>query len=172
MDGEEAELKVVGLLRDMGFNHLDSNVEPQDHPEQIIGEVDSIFKCGHTLLIVEVGTGRHRISDKKKKFFSKWESGPSLDALIRKINWKPRRTLRVYFDMRPRLSSPGRHDLDDTTGPGTGNRICYQDDFDRLMEGARSGIMIKHDFLQDFEKSRPVTNSTGPPVELRADSKT
>lgn len=34
MDGKEAELKVVGLLRDMGFNHLGSNVEPQDTPSR------------------------------------------------------------------------------------------------------------------------------------------
>lgn len=151
MDGREAELKVVDLLRDIGFNHLDSNTKLQDHPEQIVGEVDSIFKCGHILLIVEVGTGRHRISDKKKKFFSKWKNGPNLDALIRQIGWEPRNTLRAYFDMRPKLSSPGKHDLDDTAGPGTGNRICYYDEFDDLVRGVKSGSITKNDFLQGFD---------------------
>lgn len=100
---------------------------------------------------MDVGTGRSSISDKKKGFFDRWGDGPTLDALLRRIDWEPRRMLRAYFDMRPRLSSPGKHDLDGTVGPGTGNLMCYQEDFDGFAEGVRSGSVTKNDFLQGFD---------------------
>lgn len=151
MDGEEAELRVASLLQAMGFGLVDRNVKLLDSAGQAIGEIDSVFKCGRTLLIVEVGTGRSSISDKKKGFFDKWKDGPTLDTLIRLIDWEPRRTLRAYFDMRPRLLNPGKHDLNGTAGPGTGNRICYQEDFDGFAEDVRRGSMTKNDFLQGFD---------------------
>lgn len=151
MDGEEAELKVANLLQVMGFGLVGHRVKLLDSTGQTIGEIDSVFKCAHTLLIVEVGTGRSSISDKKKGFFDRWEDGPTLDALLKQLGRRPRRTLRVYFDMRPRLSNPGKHDLDGTAGPGTKNRICYQEDFDGFTEGVKSGSVTKNDFLQGFD---------------------
>ena len=151
MDGEEAEIKVANLLQAMGFGLVGRRVKLLDSTGQTIGEIDSVFKCAHTLLIVEVGTGRSSISDKKKGFFDRWGDGPTLDALLKQLDRRPRRTLRVYFDMRPRLSNPGKHDLDGTAGPGTGNRICYQENFDGLTEGVKSGSVTKNDFLQGFD---------------------
>lgn len=151
MDGEEAEIKVANLLQAMGFGLVGRRVKLLDFAGQTIGEIDGVFKCAHTLLIVEVGTGRSSISDKKKGFFDKWGDGPTLDALLKQLDRRPRRTLRVYFDMRPRLSNPGKHDLDGTAGPGTGNLICYQEDFDGLTEGVKSGSVAKNDFLQGFD---------------------
>lgn len=150
MDGEEAELKIANLLQAMGFGLVGRKVKLLDSTGQTIGEVDSIFKCGHTLLIVEVGTGRSSISDKKKGFFDRWKDGPTLDALMRQLGRKPQKTLRVYFDMRPRLSSPGKHDLDGTAGQGTGNRMCYLEDFEGFLEKTKRGGMSKNDFLEGF----------------------
>lgn len=151
MDGEGAELKVANLLQAMGFGLVGRRVKLLDSAGQTIGEIDSVFKCAHTLLIVEVGTGRSAISDKKKGFFDRWGDGPTLDALLKQLDRRPRRTLRVYFDMRPRLSNPGKHDLDCTAGPGTGNRICYQEDFGGFTESVKSGSVTKNDFLQGFD---------------------
>lgn len=150
MDGKEAELKVANLLQAMGFGLVGRNVKILDSTGQAIGEIDGIFKCGRTLLIVEVGTGRSSISAKKKGFFDRWEDGLALDVLARRLGRKPRRTLRVYFDMRPKLSSPGRHDLDGTAGPGTGNRICYLEDVLGFAKGVKDGSVTKNDFLAGF----------------------
>ena len=151
MDSNEAELEVANLLQAMGFGLVGRNVKLLDASGQTIGEIDSVFKCAHTLLIVEVSTGRNLISNKKKGFFDRWKDGPTLDALLKQLGRKPRRTLRVYFDMRPRLSNLGKHDLDGTVGPGTGNRICYQEDFDGFIENVKSDSVIKNDFLQGFD---------------------
>lgn len=151
MDNKEAELEVANLLQEMGFGLVDLNVKVLDSTGQTIGEIDSIFKCAHTLLIVEVGTGRNLISNKKKGFFDRWKDGPTLDALLKQLGRKPRRILRAYFDMRPRLSNPGKHDLDGTAGPGTGNRIYYQEDFDGFIEDVKNSNIIKNDFLQGFD---------------------
>ena len=151
MDSKEAELEVANLLQTMGFGLVGRNVKLLDASGQTIGEIDSVFKCARTLLIVEVSIGKNLISNKKKGFFDRWKDGPTLDALLKQLGRKPRRTLRVYFDMRPRLSNPGKHDLDGTVGPGTGNRICYQEDFDDFIENVKSDSVIKNDFLQSFD---------------------
>ena len=151
VDGKEAEIKVANLLQAMGFGLVGHNVKLSDASGQTVGEIDSIFKCARTILIVEVGTGRSSISNKKKGFFDRWGDGPTLDALLKQLGRNPRRTFRVYFDMRPRPSNPGKHDLDGTVGPGTGNRICYHEDLDDLAEGVKSGGMTKNDFLQGFD---------------------
>ena len=68
---DEAEKKVAGLLLDMGFDFVDSNVMLQDYPKPVVGEVDLVFESGHILLLVEVGTGRNLVSNKKWSFFGK-----------------------------------------------------------------------------------------------------
>ena len=66
MDNKEAELEVANLLQEMGFGLVDRNVKVLGDTGQTIGEIDSIFKCAHTLLIVEVSTGRNLITKKRK----------------------------------------------------------------------------------------------------------
>ena len=50
-------------------------------PEPIRGEVDLIFGTGDAMILVEVGAGRHAISEKKRKFFSKWNDGSNVRGL-------------------------------------------------------------------------------------------
>ena len=66
--------RVERLLHDMGFGFVVSNFVLQDHPAPIVGEIDLVFECGGAMLLVEVGEGRHGISEKKRKFFEKWKA--------------------------------------------------------------------------------------------------
>lgn len=67
----EGEEKVATLLSNVGFDLVDSNVVLQDYPGPVRGEVDLVYESGDVLLLVEVSTGRHRISHKKRNFFGK-----------------------------------------------------------------------------------------------------
>lgn len=87
---DEGERRVACLLLDMGPGFTGANVELQNHPEPVAGEIDLIFQSGHILLLVEAGTGRHSISDKKQKFFSKWEDRPNVEALKNGVNCNSR----------------------------------------------------------------------------------
>ena len=76
----EGEKNVERLLRDMGFGFVASNFVLQDYPAPIVGEVDLVFECGGAMLIVEVGGGRHKISEK---------SGDSLKRGRKARTWRP-----------------------------------------------------------------------------------
>ena len=67
----DGERKVASLLHDMGLDFVCSDVELQDYPEPIIGEVDLVFGSGDTMILVEVSTGKHKIGKKKIGSFSK-----------------------------------------------------------------------------------------------------
>ena len=144
----EGERKVEHLLRDMGFDFVASNVVVQDHPKPIIGEVDLVFESGGTMLLVEVGEGRNLVSNKQWNFFAKWMEGPALEALKAKIDRRPQRTIRAYFDLRPAPENRGAPEAAGITGPGSMNQIYYQEDFNRIAE--LDAVTAKGDFLADF----------------------
>ena len=147
---DEREKKVACLLSDMGFDFVDANVVRQNYPEPIIGELDLIFQSGDVLLLVEVGTGRHKISDKKWDFFSKWADESNLKALKRQCNLQCQKTIRAYFDLRPEPENLGWVEMADIAKPGSMNKIYYEGDFDRLAERVERGDWSKDDFLTDF----------------------
>ena len=144
------EKEVERLLRDMGFGFVASNFVLQDYPAPIAGEVDLVFECGGTMLLVEVGRGRHKISAKKKGFFEKWKEGPDLEALKERLGVRPQRTIRAYFDLRPRPANPGWPEAAGASEPGPMNRTFYREDLDRLTEGVAGGQCMKDDFLANF----------------------
>ena len=146
----EGERKVERLLTDMGFGFVGANVVLQDPPKPVVGEVDLVFESGSTMLLVEVSEGRNLISNKKWNFFGKWGEGPALEALKERLGRRPQRTVRAYFDLRPTPENPGGPEAAGIAGPGSMNRICYQEDFGRLADGVGRGDYTKDDFLADI----------------------
>ena len=146
----DGERKVAGLLHDMGLDFVCSDVELRDHPESIIGEVDLVFGSGDTMILVEVGTGKHKIGKKKIGSFSKWEDESNIEALKKICGLQYKKTVRAYFDLRPKPENPDRAEVENIAGPGSMNRICYQEDFDRFADGVERGDYTKDDFLAEF----------------------
>ena len=146
----EGERKVERLLRDMGFDFVGANVVLQNPPKPIVGEVDLVFESGSTMFLVEVSEGKNLISNKKWNFFAKWKGGPALEALKEKLGRRPQRTVRAYFDLRPTPENPGGPEATGIAGPGSMNKIYYQEDFDRLADGIGRGDYTKDDFLAEF----------------------
>ena len=144
------ERKVAGLLHDMGLDFVCSNVVLQDYPEPIVGEVDLIFGSGDTMILVEVSAGRHDVSEKKWNFFSKWEDGPNVEALKRQCNLKYQKTVRAYFDLRPKPENPGWIETQNVAGPRSMNRIYYEGDYDDFAKRVKGKDWSKDDFLADF----------------------
>ena len=146
----EGEKRVERLLRGMGFDFVGANVELQDYPGPVTGEVDLIFESGDTMLLVEVSEGKNLVSNKKWNFFTKWKDGQILEDLKEKLGTQPQRTIRAYFDLRPTPENLGGPEVAGIAGPGTWNRIYYEDDFNRLTESVKRGDHARDDFLADF----------------------
>ena len=142
--------KVADLLHDMGLDFVCSNAKLENYPEPIRGEVDLIFGTGDIMILVEVGAGRHAISEKKRKFFSKWKDGPNVEDLKTQYSLQYHKTIRVYFDLRPEPENPGLVELENIAEPGSMNKIYYEDDFNRLAGSVKRGDYTKNDFLADF----------------------
>ena len=147
----EEEKKVATLLLEMGFDLVDSNVVLQDYPGPVRGEIDLVFESGSILLLAEVSAGRYRISHKKRNFFGKWMDGLLVDELKEKFGRQSHEVRRVYFDLRPRPENIGEPEATGIDGPGSRNRICFQEDFDRLVDGVKLDKVTKEGFLADFE---------------------
>ena len=146
----EKDRKVAGLLYDMGFDFVRSNAKLENYPEPIRGEVDLIFGTGDTMILVEVGAGRHAISEKKRGFFTKWKDGPNVEDLKKQYNLQYRKTIRVYFDLRPEPENPGLVELENIAGSGSMNRIYYEGDYDDFAGRVKGKGWSKDDFLADF----------------------
>ena len=142
--------KVAGLLHDMDLDFVRSNAKLENYPEPIRGEVDLIFGTGDTMILVEVGAGRHAISEKKRKFFSKWKDGPNVEDLKIQHNLQYQKTIRVYFDLRPEPENPGLVELENIAGSGSMNRIYYEGDYDDFADRVKGKDWSKDDFLADF----------------------
>ena len=148
--GNEGERRVAGLLSDIGLAFLDAGVKLQGDPGSTVGEIDLAFETGDTLLLAEVSTGKNSISDKKWNFFNKWGDGQTLDDMKSQLGRRSRKTIRAYFDLRPRPEIPGGPEAAGITKAGSMNQIYYQDDFERMSERAKNGSMTVDDFLADF----------------------
>ena len=145
------ERKVDILLRDMGLDFVGSNVVFEDYPEQVKGEVDLIFGVADTMILVEVGAGRHKISRKKMDFFSKWKDESNIKALKRQCDIQYQNTVRVYFDLRSEPENPGLAEVEDIAGPGSMNKIYYKEDYEDLVDRVKGKRLHKNNFLAEFE---------------------
>ena len=144
------ERKVAILLHDMGLDFVCSNVVLQDHPEQAKGEVDLIFGIADTMILVEIGVGRHKISRKKMDFFSKWKDESNIKALKKQCGIQYQSTARVYFDLRPEPENPSLAEVEDIAGPGSMNKIYYEGDYDYFADRVKCKKWSKDDFLASF----------------------
>ena len=145
------ERNVAVLLRDMGLDFVCSNVVFEDYPEQVKGEVDLIFGVADTMILVEVGAGRHKISRKKMDFFSKWKDESNIKALKKQCGGiQYQNTVRVYFDLRPEPENPGLAEVEDIAGPGSMNKIYYKEDYDDLVDRVKGKRLHKNNFLAEF----------------------
>ena len=98
----------------------------------------------------EVSAGTNSVSRKHRNFFGKWGEMSNVKALKAQLGLQSTRTLRAYFDLRPRPENLGAPEREGVAGPRTMNRIYYQEDFDRLADGVRRGITAGESFLSDF----------------------
>ena len=146
----KSEEMVARLLSEMGLDFVAANVELRDCPERAVGEVDLVFTSDRTLLLVEVSTGRNSVSRKHRKFFDKWGETPNVEALKEQLGLQSARTLKAYFDLRPRPENLGAPEREGVAGPRTMNRIFYREDFDRLRDGVRRGNITGESFLSVF----------------------
>ena len=146
----DGERKVAGLLHDMGLDFVCSDVKLQDYPEPIVGEVDLIFGSGDTMILVEVSTGKHKIGKKKIDSFSKWEDESNVEALKKICGLQYKKTVRVYFDLRPEPENPDRTEVENIAGPGSMNRIYYEGDYDDFAKRVKGKDWSKDDFLANF----------------------
>ena len=144
------ERKVAILLHGMGLDFVCSNVVLQDHPEQAKGEVDLIFGVADTMILVEVGAGRHKISRKKMDFFSKWKDESNIKALKKQCDIQYQNTARVYFDLRPEPENPGLAEVEDIAGPESMNKIYYKDDYEDLVDRVKGKRLHKNNFLAEL----------------------
>ena len=141
---------MADLLHDMGLDFVCSDVELRDHPESIIGEVDLVFGSGDTMILVEVGTGKHKIGKKKIGSFSKWKDESNVEALKKICGLQYKKTVRAYFDLRPEPENPDRAEVENIAGPGSMNRIYYEGDYDDFTKRVKGKDWSKDDFLADF----------------------
>ena len=159
----EGEKKVAVLLSNMGFDLVDFRVEIPDSPKPKIGEIDLVFESGHTLLLIEVSTGKNAISDKQWAFFCKWSNNQAVAALTKRLGKQSHKITRTYFDLRQVPENIGGPEAVGIAKPGSTNMICYQKDFERL--GDRGDEDIKGDFVQalsdDPDSSRDARRKLG-----------
>ena len=73
-----------------------------------------------------------------------------METLKERLGMRPQRTIRAYFDLRPRPANPGWPEAAGDAGPGPMNVMYYKEDLDRLTEGVGRGDNTKADFLARF----------------------
>ena len=146
--GNDAEREVAELLLDMGFTFIDSNSIIQNSSSQRVGEIDLLFSFEDYLLIVEVSKDKSSGNAKKITFFTKWSERSNLTLLRNHYGLRPRKVLRVYFDLA--TSTPENPSAESTrlTQDRTGNKIAYLDDYAYFINNLKKiGSWSKNDFL-------------------------
>lgn len=144
----DAERDVAELLLNMGFTFIDSNSIIENASNQRIGEIDLLFSFEDYLLIVEVSKDRSSGNAKKITFFTKWAERTNQALLRNHYSLRPRKVLRVYFDLA--TTTPQNPSAESTriTQDGTGNKIAYLDDYGYFLNNLKKiGPWSKNDFL-------------------------
>ena len=73
-----------------------------------------------------------------------------MDALKGQLGRQSSVVARAYFDLRLKPENAGGPEETGIDRPGSMNRICYQEDFDRLAKSVKHGDCTNEDFLADF----------------------
>jgi len=157
----DAERNVAELLLNMGFTFIDSNSIIENSSNQRVGEIDLIFTFEDYLLIVEVSKDRRSGNAKKITFFTKWTERSNQTLLRNHYNLRPRKILRIYFDLATNIPENPSAESTRITQNGTGNKIAFLDDYGYFLNSLKKiGSWSKNDFLDwlDFE-DEPTTKS-------------
>lgn len=147
----DAERNVAELLLNLGFDFIDSNVIITNSPNQIIGEIDLIFVFKDYLLLVEVSKDK-RSSNKKSAFFNKWDDREHLTIVNKQYQLRPRKVMRVYFDLSTKTPENPSHEVQRMTQSGKLNKVAYLDDYEYFLNCHKKiGLWAKNDLLDWLE---------------------
>lgn len=157
----DAERDVAELLLNMGFTFIDSNSIIKNSSNQLVGEIDILFSFEDYLIIVEVSKNNSAGNAKKITFFTKWSDRSNQTLLRNHHNLRPRKILKVYFDLATKTPENPSAESTRLTLDGTGNKIAFLDDYAYFLDSLKKiGPWSKNDFLDwiDFE-DEPRTKS-------------
>jgi DGQHR domain-containing protein len=142
------------LFLNLGFTLVDANSVITNSTNQIIGEIDLLFIFKDYLFIVEVSKDKHSGNSKKITFYNKWEHRDNLALVNDRYLLRPRRAIRVYFDLstnRPEHPSP---ELVRMTQEGRSNKVGYHDDYGYFLNcHSKIGGWALNDILDWLEYS-------------------
>lgn len=144
----DTERDVAELLLNMGFTFIDSNSIILNDSEQRIGEIDLLFSFDDYLLIIEASKDSRSGNAKKITWFTKWSDRSNQTFLRNQHNLRPRKILRIYFDLATRTPENPSAESTRLTQDGTGNKIAYLDDYAYFLNSLKKiGSWSKNDFL-------------------------
>lgn len=149
---DENERKVVEFLRKLGFECIDCNIEIGEHKHQLFGEIDSMFKFGDNLFLVEVSK-KTDANEKRITFFTKWTDKDILKLIIDGYKIRPKKIIRVYFEMQGEKPEdfPSPY-LKVLTGKGKWNKVVYSERFVYFENRLQNDISNTRDeFLKELE---------------------
>ncbi len=145
------EREVADLLFKLGFTFVDANSIITNSSTQRIGEIDLIFTFKDYLFLVEVSKDKHS-SNKKNAFFIKWEDRDNLAIVNKLYQLRPRKVIRVYFDLSTKTPENPSHEVQRMTQSGKLNKVAYLDDYEYFLNCYKKiGLWAKNDLLDWLE---------------------
>lgn len=153
----EEEKNVALLLDKMGFTFIESRYElKKETADKIIGEIDLIFLHDNYLFIIEVTKDAKNGSDKKIKFFSKWQDENNLNQIKERHDSPHRKIVRIFFDLSKKTKEDYSASADHVT-ENPMNKVVYYEDFEYFLSDAQKiEVWAKNGFLDwlDLEEEK------------------
>ena len=144
----DAERDIAELLFNMGFTFIDSNSIILNSSNQRVGEIDLLFSFEDYLFIIEVSTDKSSGNTKKITWFTKWSDRSNQTLLRNHHSLRPRKILRIYFDLATRTPENPSAESTRITQNGTRNKIVFLDDYAYFLNNLKKiGPWSKNDFL-------------------------
>ena len=83
-------------------------------------------------MIVEVSKDRHSGNSKKIAFFTKWVDSSNLALLRKQYNLRPRKVVRIYFDLATKTPQNPSAEAKRITKNGSMNKIAKGEQMQQL----------------------------------------
>jgi len=147
----ENERKVAEFLRKLGFEFVECNFKIGEFEHQLLGEIDLLYKFQDYLFLVEVSKEKNA-NEKRFAFFTKWADKDVLKWITEKLQLRPKKIIRVYFEMNAKMPenfvSPL---LEIMTKNGKMNKVVYSDRYDVIENILQKNNQdAKHEFLKEL----------------------
>ena len=150
----ESERRVADLLLNLGFTFIDSDSIILNSKKQRIGEIDLIFTFEDYLFLIEVSKDKHSGNSKKITFFTKWEDRDNLEIVRNTYELRPRKVMRIYFDLSTKTPENSSAEIQRITQSGKLNKVAYLDDYEHFFNSRKKiGPWAKNDLLDWLEFS-------------------